>query len=127
MKAKKEIRRRGKERRHEFRRMSTFPADIFRVNQLTFRNKWDHEVGVNIGMDGLCIKSAKALPENASITVAVLLHNSNAELVEVDAKLLWTQRRIEGQGKIYYMGLQFTRLTTDAKEKIQRFVDEGKP
>lgn len=114
---------RGKERRSGFRRQATFPVDIIRVNQLKFRNKWDHEVGVNIGATGICLRSTKALPEKANVSMAVLLHNEDAELVEVDAKLLWTQRRVERSQKLYYMGLEFTNLNSQAQGLIQRFVD----
>lgn len=114
---------RGKERRSGFRRQATFPVDIIRVNQLKFRNKWDHEVGVNIGLGGICLRSTKALPEKANVSMAVLLHNEDAELVEVDAKLLWTQRRVERSQKLYYMGLEFTNLNSQAQGLIQRFVD----
>lgn len=114
----------AKERRGSYRRQATFPADITRVNQFNFKNKWDHEVGVNIGLSGLCVRSSKALPEKANVTLSILLHNEDAELVEVDAKLVWTQRRVENREKLYYMGLEFTKLASDVRALIERFVNE---
>lgn len=113
----------GKERRSAFRRQATFPVDIIRVNQFRFKQKWDHEVGVNIGAAGVCLRSGKALPEKASVTLALLLHNEDAELVEVDARLVWTRPRVERQEKLYYMGLEFTKVGDDAQRLIQHFVD----
>lgn len=114
---------RGKERRGSFRRQASFPTDITRVNQFKFKKKWDHEVGVNIGITGLCIRSMKPLPEKANVTLAILLYNDEAELVETDAKLLWTQRRIVDRQKLYYMGLEFTNLNPQTRDLIQHFID----
>lgn len=114
---------RGKERRHCLRKRATLPADIIRVNQLKFQRKWDHEVATDIGLSGLGVKSEKPLPAKANVTVAVLLHNDNTTLLTLDAKLVWTNPKTENHHKIYYMGLEFTRLDPEAKEKIQRFVD----
>ena len=114
----------GKDRRGAFRKQAALPSDITRVNQLRFQRKWNHEVGVNIGLGGMCIRSTKPLPEKANITIAVLLHNENAELVELDAKLVWTQRRVVDRQKLYYMGLEFTNLSAQAHDLIQRFINE---
>ncbi len=114
---------RGKERRLCLRKRVTLPADIIRVNQMKFKRKWDHEVATDIGLSGLGIKSAKPLPAKANVTVAVLLHNDNTALLTLDAKLVWTRPQNENRHKIYYMGLEFTKLDSEAKDKIQRFVD----
>ncbi len=118
---------RGKDRRTTFRKQATFQADIFRVNEMSFKKKWDHEVGVNIGMRGMCLRSTKRLPEKANVTIAILLHNENSALVEVDAKLVWTHQRKENRQSLYYMGLEFTRLDAEVRQKIERFVNEGRP
>jgi len=115
---------RGSDRRGAFRKQAAFPSDITRVNTLRFQRKWNHEVGVNIGLGGMCIRSTKPLPEKANITIAVLLHNEHAELVELDAKLVWTQQRTVDRQKLYYMGLEFTNLSAQAHDLIQRFINE---
>lgn len=114
---------RGKERRRYFRKRATFPTDIIRVNQLKFQRKWDHEVSTDIGVNGVGVKSEKALPAKANVTVAILLHNEDTALLTLDAKLVWTRQQIENHQKIYYMGLEFTKLDPEAREKIQRVVD----
>ncbi len=115
----------GKERRSDFRRKVTFPLNIVRVNQLTIQNKWDHEVGFNIGVGGMAIKSEKALPDKANVTVVFLLPNEDTELMQLDAKHLWTKRVAEGRQrkKLYYMGLEFTHLDPQSKNEIQQYLD----
>lgn len=52
-----------------------------------------------------------------------MLHNEDLTLVKVDAKLIWTAKRVEGRKSRYFMGLEFTRLESQVRERIQSFVN----
>ena len=118
---------RGKERRNDVRKTSGFPAAIIRVNNITppnNQNKWDHEVGYNIGTGGMCLTSERRLPAKASVTVVILLPNEDNELMQVEAKLAWTKRCTAGKKKLFCMGFEFTKVGPEAQKQIQRYVDE---
>lgn len=112
----------GPEKRHTRRKLVKFHADIIRVNAKKLKGKWDHEVGIDIGLGGFGIRSAKPLPEKANVTVAILLPDGTFEVLELDAKLVWTEKVIEEGKESYFMGLEFTKLDAQAQERIDRFV-----
>jgi len=114
---------RGKDRRNNVRKTAGFSAAIVRVNDRKFQNKWDHEVGFNIGLGGMGLKSERPLPAKANVTVIVLLPDEEQELMELDAKLTWLKEGTDAKKKLYYMGLEFTKLEPAALEQIQQFLD----
>ncbi len=115
---------RVKERRREFRRSVVFPLRFVRINELTFqKNKWDHEVGFNIGIGGMAAKSDAPLPAKASVTVRLLLPNEKRGLLDLEAQLIWIKPVREDHRKLYHMGLEFTSLDPHVREEIQRYLD----
>ena len=118
---------RGKERRNEVRKTVGFPAAIIRVNKITpanNQNKWDHEVGYNIGPGGMCLTCEKRLPAKANVTVVILLPDEDNDLMQVEAKLAWTKRCAYGKKKLYCMGFEFTKLNPETQKQIQQYIDE---
>lgn len=116
---------RGKNRRNGVRKTAGFSAAIVRVNDRKFQNKWDHEVGFNIGLSGMGLKSERPLPAKANVTVVVLLPDEEQELMELEAKLVWIKQGADGNKKLYFMGLEFTKLEPQAQGQIRQFLDES--
>lgn len=112
-----------------FRRSAHFPLSVLRINGRTVKSgerdpKWNHEIGFNIGLDGLGVSSEKRLPAGANVMVEFLLPGENSTLLKADARLRWSKRRTTRGKQLYYMNLEFIRLNPRVKDHIQQFLDE---
>jgi len=105
---------------------------VLRINKRMIRSsdrepKWDHEVGANIGLEGLGILSEKRLPPCTDVRVEFLLPGEcteDTELLQADGRIRWSRPCAIRGKKLHFMDLEFTRLSPKAKAQIQRFLDE---
>ncbi len=70
------------------------------------------------------LKSERPLPAKANVTVVVLLPDEEQELMDLEAKLVWIKQGADGKKKLYFMGLEFTKIEPQAQGQIRQFLDE---
>jgi len=118
-------RHKGRERRKGFRKALDFGVGIKRVNKVTFKRKWDHECGVNIGLDGFCLCSTEKLPDEAAITCKILFPPPFDEtMLEAEAKLVWQRGKRGGADPLWYHGFRFTRLDPASRKLIEQVLEK---
>ena len=115
--------RKGHKMRKDERTHVRIGVNIIGYNGRKTLPKLDEEVGLNISIGGMLIECSKKLVTGTSLKLKVMLtFNSSYKIILVPAKIMWVNKTSQGT---YYLGCKFTRLKTQDKTILKRYIKEN--